>query len=112
MVNCCVKCYTGTFCSACYIVISIWGFLFLGILGILFGKNKQGNIGDFKHPDSMCRNMLIAAALYFVLGIVCAFNLKHRLAHPFPDEDAEAEDDEDDQPASTTFTVSEEEKKM
>ena len=96
MTNGCVKCYTSVFCSACYIVLSLWGIIFLGILSALFSCHKQGNIGEFTRTDEEnSQSMWIATILYFVLLIVCAVILKYRLGHPFPDEDAKADDDDD-----------------
>ena len=97
MTNGCVKCYTSVCCSVFYLVISVWGIIFLGILAILFGLHKQGNIGEFHNTDEEnCQAMYIAVILYVVLAIAYAIILKYRLSHPFPDNDKPVEEDDDD----------------
>ena len=97
MTNFCVKCYTSVCCSIFYLVISAWGIIFLGILAILFGLHKSGNIGDFKNTDEEnCQAMYIAVCIYVVLAIFYAIVLKYRLSHPFPDDSKPVDEDDDD----------------
>ena len=91
----CVRCYCGVPYAACYIFISIWGILFLGVMGILLKTGHKGNIGieyergvDEKKEDNRYGNvMLITVAMYFVLCVGCAFNIWWRLRNPWPEEE-------------------------
>ncbi|OHT03528.1 hypothetical protein TRFO_29082 [Tritrichomonas foetus] len=93
-----VRCYCGVGCAGCWLVISIWGFFFLGILALLFHLGKQGNIGHFskEHSDAdRAKLLMITWIIYIVLGILCGINLVYRLKHPFPeaeDPDAQKQD--------------------
>ena len=116
MVNPCVKCYTSVCCSVFYLVIGIWGIIFLGILSILFGLHKQGNIGHFSNTDEQnCQAMYIAVILYFVLTIAYVIILRYRLNHPFPSEEQALEDEDDFGPVpaqpDVSITASKEETK-
>ena len=102
MTNFCVKCYTSVFCSACYIFISIWGIIFLGIIAALLQADKAGDIG--LHHDQ-ATPMWIATGLYVALLIICAIILKYRLSHPFPNEDEKVDDDDFDTPVGSQPTV-------
>jgi hypothetical protein len=87
MVNACLKCCCGVGCAACWIFIGVWAFFFLGILALLFKLHKSGNIGHFKFEDSENATVLLVTwIIYLALTVFCAFNLKYRLANPWPEE--------------------------
>ncbi|EAY21769.1 hypothetical protein TVAG_237950 [Trichomonas vaginalis G3] len=108
MCKCCIATYTSVGCAACYIVISVWGIVMLGIMALLFGPiGHPGNIGDLVHTDKEnCRTLWINVILYFVLCVLCTFTLFYRLKHPFQEEKVVDEEDseeilgiKDEQPA-------------
>lgn len=97
MTNCCVKCYTSVGCSICYIVISVWAILMLGILAILFGIHKQGNLGEIENTDAEnARTLWINVIIYFIICVLSSISLVYRIKHPFEDEDEKNEDDSDE----------------
>ena len=92
MVNSCVRCCFGVGYSGFYIFISVWGVLFLGVLGILMKTGHEGNIGiEYKRgQEDEMRNkygdiMLITVGIYLAFCIGCAVNIWYRLRHPWPD---------------------------
>lgn len=95
MTNCCVKCYTSVGCSVCYIVISVWAIIMLGILAILFGVHKRGDLGELKNTDEEnCKTLWINVIIYFIICVLSAISLAYRLKHPFEEEQEKGEDDE------------------
>ena len=86
-----VRCCCGVACAACWFVIGIWAFFFLGILALLFYMNKQGNIGDYDPDDhkKYGKTLLITWIIYIVVTILCGINLFYRLKHPWPAEGQE-----------------------
>lgn len=86
-----VRCYCGVGCAAIWVVISIWGFFFLGILALLFHLHKQGNIGHFKNSDETnAKVLMITWIIYIAIGILCGINLFYRIKHPFPPQEDES----------------------
>jgi hypothetical protein len=67
-------------------VIGVWAFFFLGILAILFGLGKQGNIGHFDSKDNKkhATTLWITWGIYVALVILCSINLWYRSNHPWP----------------------------
>lgn len=97
MTNCCVRCYTSVGCAACYVVISVWGIVMLGIMAILFGIDKAGNIGDLNRNHTRKDNtktLWINVIIYFIVCILSSISLCYRLKHPFEDDKANEEVDE------------------
>ena len=92
MVNSCVRCCFGVGYGGFYIFISIWGILFLGLLGILLKTGHEGNIGIeySKGEDKDKLNseygdvMLITVGIYLAFVIGCSINIWYRLKHPWP----------------------------
>ncbi|KAK8866550.1 hypothetical protein M9Y10_009514 [Tritrichomonas musculus] len=91
-----VRCCCGVGCAGCWLVISIWGFFFLGILALLFELDKEGNIGHFKKNNKQNAQILfITWIIYIVIGVLCGVNLFYRIKHPFPpQEDPNKKDDQ------------------
>ena len=84
-----VRCCCGVGCAACWFVIGIWAFFFLGVLGLLFWKGRQGNIGHFDKTKNLdyAKTIAITWGIYVALTILCGINLFYRLKHPFPSEE-------------------------
>ena len=95
MVNSCVKCCFGVGYGGFYIFISIWGVLFLGLLGILLKTGHEGNIGiEYKKDDDKKKVndeygniMLITVGIYLAFIIGCSINIWYRSKHPWPVEE-------------------------
>ena len=84
-----VRCCCGVGCAACWFVIGIWAFFFLGTLALLFWKGRQGNVGHFddsKHLE-YAKTLAITWGIYVFITIACGINLFYRLKHPFPPEE-------------------------
>lgn len=96
MVNSFIRCCCGTGCATCWMAISVWAFLFVGILGILLATDKQGNIGieDGEDPHALASLCGFTVLIYVILFFLCGFNLWWRRRHPWPpkeDEDVKKE---------------------
>ncbi|EAY08317.1 hypothetical protein TVAG_401720 [Trichomonas vaginalis G3] len=87
MVNGLVKCCCGVGYGSCYIVIGIWGIIFLGIMGGLFMNGHQGNVGieykDEAERKKIGKTMLWTVLIYAILVILCSINVLYRIRHPW-----------------------------
>ncbi|KAG7257204.1 hypothetical protein CRUP_036641 [Coryphaenoides rupestris] len=72
--------FCGPKVAACGIVISIWGVIMLGMLGIFFSANKNPPQSVYGLYNQVGINCFIAAAVYVAVGAVslCQVRLNKR----------------------------------
>jgi len=75
-----VALYCGPGCANCCLVISVWGIIMLGVLGIFFKRHDIGLVEDSEDMQATAESCFIAAGLYVVTLFLSIYSkiMNHR----------------------------------